>query len=236
MPANEPTSIDLGHPRTIFEIIRDAARLYASRPLLFVFLTGIVIVPYEVVVVLIESGRGDVTVGTVLVLLLVNLALIGPCIAALQIEAVLSLASGERPQLPTVLRKGLSVLPVVAAAEIVAGLSIALGLVFFIIPGVIIGLRLAVVAQAAAVEHTDWPGALRRSFQLTSRNAWRIFGLVAINGLINQIPAEITGTGAHLASTIIGIVLAVVVQAFVTLTINLLYFDLRARQIVVPIG
>jgi len=235
LPANQPTSLDLGHPRTIFEIIRDGARLYASRPLLFIFLTAIVIVPYQVAVVLIESGPGNVKVGTALVLLLINLALVGPCIAALQIEAVLSLASGEHPNLPSVLKMGLTVLPVVAAAEIVAGLSIALGLVCFVIPGIVIGVRLAVVAQSAAVERTDWPGALRRSFQLTSRNAWRILGLLVINGLINEIPSEITGTGAHLGSTVVGIALAVLVQAFVTLTINLLYFDLRARQTAVPI-
>jgi hypothetical protein len=235
VPADEPTAIDLGRERAVAEIIRDALRLYASMPLLFIFLTGIVIVPYEVIVVLLEGGRGSPSVGTAFLLVLVNLALIGPCIAALQVQAVLALGGGERPALATVLRGGLAVLPVVAAAEIVTGICIAVGLVFLLIPGVIIGVRLAVVAQAAAVEHTDWPGALRRSFQLTSRNAWRVLGLLVVDGLVNELPSEVTGTGAHLATTIVGIALAVVLQAFVTLTINILFFDLRSRQTAVPI-
>jgi hypothetical protein len=236
VPGEEPIAIDLGRQRTIAEIIRDALRLYASQPVLFMLLTGIVIVPYEVIVVLLERGREDgVSVGTAFLLVLVNLALIGPCIAALQVQAVLALADGARPQLGSVLRRGFAVLPVVAAAEIIAGICIAAGLVFFIIPGVIIGIRLAVVAQAAAVEHTDWPGALRRSAQLTHRNAWRVLGLLVIDGLVNELPSEVTGSGRHLATTITGIVLAVVLQAFVTLTINILYFDLRSRQSAVPI-
>jgi hypothetical protein len=54
------------------------------------------------------------------VLVLVNLALIGPCIAALQVQAVLALSKGEPPQLATVLKQGINVLPVVAGAEIIA--------------------------------------------------------------------------------------------------------------------
>jgi len=40
----------------------------------------------------------------------------------------------------------------------------------------------------------------------------------------------VVGTGSHLGSTIVGIALAVLAGSFGTLLINLLYFDLRARE------
>jgi hypothetical protein len=45
-----------------------------------------------------------------------------------------------------------------------------------VIPGVILMIRCAVVAQAAAVERVDWLGALRRSGQLVSGNYLHVLG------------------------------------------------------------
>jgi hypothetical protein len=224
------TDLDLSSSRTIGQILGTGLRLYLQLPLLFLFLAGIVVVPYEVVVVLLEHGNRGASVGTELVLLLVELALIDPCVAAVQVQAVLDLGDGQRPQVRDVIRRGLAVLPVVAAAEIVAGIGIALGAVFFIIPGVILAIRWAVVAQAAAVEHTDWPGALRRGAELARHNYWRILGLVLIVGILNQIPADVTSSGKHTVATIIGIALAILVHSYGTLVMNLLYFDLRVRE------
>jgi hypothetical protein len=224
------TDLDLSGPRTIGQILGTGLRLYLRLPLLFLSLAAIVVVPYEVVVVLLEHGKGGLPVGTELLLVLVELALIDPCIAAVQVQVVLDLGEGRRPQITDVIRRGLAVLPVVAAAEIIAGIGIAIGVLCFVIPGVLLALRWAVVAQAAAVERTDWPGALRRSAQLARRNYWRILGLVFIVGILNEIPADVTGPGKHLGVAIIGIVLAILVHSFGTLVTNLLYFDLRARE------
>ncbi len=199
-------------------------------PLLFLFLAGIVVVPYEVVVVLLEHGKGGTPIGTELVLMLVELALIDPSISAVQVQALLDLGDGEHPQVKDVIRRGLTVLPVVAAAEIIAGIGIAVGVLFFIIPGVILALRWAVVAQVAAVERTNWPNALRRSAQLARRNYWRIFAILVTVGVLNEIPADVTGTGNHLGRTMLGIALAILVHSFGTLMMSLLYFDLRARE------
>jgi hypothetical protein len=224
------TDLDLGSQRTLGQILGTGLRLYLRLPLLFLFLAGIVVVPYEVVVVLLEHGKGGLSVGTELVLLLVELAVLDPCIAAVQVQAVLDLGDGQRPQIRDVIRRGLAVLPVVAAAEIIAGIGIAVGVLFFVIPGVLLAIRWAVVAQAAAVERTDWPGALRRSAQLARHNYWRILGLLLIVGILNEIPADVTGTGSHLGAAIVGIALAILVHSYGTLVTNLLYFDLRVRE------
>ena len=58
------TDLDLGRQRTVGEILGTALRLYARAPLLFLFLAGIVVVPYEVIVVLLEHGKAQSSVGT----------------------------------------------------------------------------------------------------------------------------------------------------------------------------
>jgi len=224
------TDLDLGRQRRLREIIGTALRLYGRSPLLFLCLAGILVVPYQVTVVLLEHGKGQSSAGTAFLLGLIGLALINPCVAAVQVHAILDFGQGERPQVADVIRRGLSVLPVVAAAEIIADIGIAIGLVCFAIPGVLLAIRWAVVAQAAAVERTDWPTALRRSGQLARRNYWRILGLLFIVGILSEVPADVIGTGSHLGSTIVGIALALFAGSFGTLLVNLLYFDLRARE------
>jgi len=224
------TDLDLEHQRRLAEILGTALRLYGRAPLLFLLLAGIVVVPYQVTVVLLEHGKGQSSVGTAFLLGLLGVALINPCIAAVQVQAILDFGQGERPRVADVIRRGLSVLPVVAAAEIIADIGIGIGLVCFAIPGVLLAIRWAVVAQAAAVERTNWPTALRRSGQLARRNYWRILGILLIGGLLNETAADVIGTGNHLGSTIVGIALALLAGSFGTLLTNLLYFDLRARE------
>ncbi len=230
MARGSSTELDLKRPRPIIDILATALQLYGRQPLLFLLLAGIFVVPYEVIVVLLEHGKGSVTLGTELVLLLVQLALVDPCIAAVQVQALLDLGDGQQPRIGDAINRGLYVLPVVAAAEIIAGIGIAVGVLFFIIPGLILALRWAVVAQVAAVERTNWPTALRRSAELTRRNYWRIFAILVMVGIMNQIPADVTGTGKRLGATLIGVALAILAHSFGTLMTSLLYFDLRARE------
>jgi hypothetical protein len=228
LKAVQATDLDLNRQRTIGEIFRTAVQVFVRMPLLFLFLAGIVVVPYEVVVVLLSNGHGGLSTGTKLLVLLVGLALVLPTVSALEVLALLSIGEGEHPRVVDVFRRALPVLPVVAAAEIIAGLGIAAGLFFFIIPGVYLELRWAVVAQVATVERTDWPTAIRRSGELARGNYLRILGLVLVVAVLSLIASGFTGS--HLGSAIIGIAVAIVVQSFSTLLISLLYFDLRARQ------
>ena len=198
-------------------------------PLLFMFLAGIVVVPYEVVVILVSHGK-TVATTTELLLALAALALVNPCISAFEMQALVDLGEGRRPQIPDVLRRGVMVLPVVAAAEIVAGLSEFVGILLFVIPGVILAVRFAVAAPVAATERTNWPGAIRRSMWLTVGNFWRVLGLLAIQAVLTYLVAVIIGAGSSVVAVIVGLALGVLAQSFCTLLIGLLYFDLRARD------
>jgi hypothetical protein len=235
LPSGSP--LEVQRRRSIAEIVGAALSLYVRYPVLFLILALAVTAPYELIVL---AALGSAPIGgksanasTALILVLVDVALVAPLISALYAHAVVMIGQGKRPGPLTVARRVVPVLPVVAAAEIAAGFGIGLGLLAFLIPGVILLIRWAVVAQAAALEHPDWMGALRRSGELTRRNYLHVFGVLilttAVNlGLSGAAGAVAGGTGA--SDVIIGIAVATIVRSFTALTAAILYFDLLARE------
>lgn len=225
-------------------------RLYLRYPLLFIGLAAAVVVPYGLLVLVIAKtsplGQESISTSTALILALVQFAFVGPLISALQVRAVLMIGDHEQPSFIEVVKRGLPTLPVVAAAEIIAGIGIGIGLLLFVIPGVILALRWAVVAQVAAIERTDWPGALRRSAELTAatqvrpvsvlptRNYLRVFAILVCISLVNltlsNVGGAIIGTRTRVAEVVAGIVIMVLEFSFQALTVAVLYFDLRARE------
>ena len=145
-------------PRSARQLVRAAFELYRRYPLLFLVLAaGVITVPYEVIVLAATGAgpfaHGSLSFGVGYLLTLIELALIGPLVSALHVHAVCEVAEGREPQLASVARRGLRVLPVVAAAAIIAWFGILLGFLVFVVPGIILSLRWYVVAQAAAIEH-----------------------------------------------------------------------------------
>jgi hypothetical protein len=231
-------SLDLTQPRRVPEVLSSALWLYLTWPALFVALSAIVVVPYELVVQVVAHasplGQQNSSAGTLFILEVIDLALVAPFISALAVQAVITIGDGQTPEIGDVIRRGVRVLPVVAAAEIIVGIGVAIGLAFLIIPGVILALRWAVVAQVAAVERTDWPTALRRGAQLARRNYLRIFALLIVIALVN---VTLTGIGGAIAGTrdgavqvVVGIIIVVLTRTFGALVTAVLYFDLRARE------
>jgi hypothetical protein len=81
-----------------------------------------------------------------MILLASDLALINGLVSALHVHAVADVREGRRPEIVAVARRGVRVLPVVAAATIMSWLGITLGFVLLVVPGVILLFRWAVVA------------------------------------------------------------------------------------------
>jgi hypothetical protein len=240
MPERSSKQIGLLQPRTVSELLRTGFSLYVRYPLLLLALALAVVTPYDLIVLAatktapLQEQKSNIQ--TTLIVLLVAFALVGPLVSALYVQVLTALGAGERPSLRTVVGRSLNVLPVVAAAQIIAGLAVAAGFVVFIVPGVFLELRFAVVAQAAAAERTDWPGALKRSMMLTRFNYLRILGLLLIVGLLNvglsSLAVEAAGKGTGAANVVLGIAVGTLTQSFAALISALLYFDLRARELI----
>lgn len=237
MPEDNRASLDLSQPRTVAEILTTGLRLWVRYPLLFLVLALVVVGPYDLLVLGVAGasplGQEHASASTALLLALLDFALVGPLVSALQVHAVLSIGEGIRPRLQDILWRGLRVLPVVAAAEIIADIGVGIGLILLIIPGLILAIRFSVVAQVAAVEGTNWPGAIRRSGQLTAGNYLRIFGLLVLVTLVNLVLVDVVGTLAGTAAAApqvaLGIAIGVLTRTFQAITTAVLYFDLRSR-------
>jgi hypothetical protein len=229
--------IDLNQQRSVGAILAATARLYQRYPLLFATLALAVMAPYELGVLAV-TGRGPLRGGhqspeIYWLVFLLRTSLITPLISALHMQAVVAIGEGRRPRLGAVALRGVQALPVVAAAEIVADVGIYLGFLALIVPGVVLALRWAVVAQAAALENEGWLEALRSSRRLTSGHYGHIFGLLLLTGALATavligVRAIPLGSTSGAASVTVGIALDTVIASFAALTLALLYFDLRS--------
>ena len=238
MSTDGVTAVDLERPKSVGELITDAVRCYRLHPVLFAEITLAVVVPYALVVLLID-GRGLLSSGTggasaALLVLVLDLLLVGPLISALHVNAVVEIGARRRPEVGTVLMRGARVLPVVAAAQIVAALGTGLGFIALIVPGLVLMARWAVVAQAAALEDVNWIMALRRSAELTAGCYLHVLGLLISVGVINVVIARIgtalSGSRASVGAIVAGIVFEMITLSFSALSSAMLYFDLRARK------
>jgi hypothetical protein len=233
--------IDLRRERSATEVLGAALVMYRRYPLLFATLAVGVIAPYELARLAVTGdgplgSGGSASTGTLALFELIYYVLVGPLISALHVHAVIEIGEGRRPQLGLVAMQGLRVLAVVAAAEIIAGILIALGFVALIVPGIILSLRWSVVAQTAAVDHEGWLPALRRSRALTAGHYWHVFRVLLAIGFLTFLIAVITGAAVgggrstSVASVLIGIVVYTIIASFEALALAVLYFDLRARE------
>ena len=220
------------------QLLLAAFKLYRRYPLLFFVLAAGVMVPYELVALAATGSgtfsRGSVGLGVVLLLDLVVWVLVSPLISALHVHAVAEVRRGQEPRIGSVAIQGLRVLPVVAAATIISWLGIVVGLVALVIPGIVLMLRWAVVAQAAAIEHEGWLPALRRSGQLSAGSYSHIFVFLICVTVIAIVPTLLGGVvfGSHDTSAVpflVGLVVHVFTASFGALATALLYYDLLAR-------
>jgi hypothetical protein len=89
-----------------------------------------------------------------------------------------------RPERPTVaesMKVALVLLPGYFIASMLQGMAVGFGLFLLAVPGLYLIARFALVAPVAAAEGRTNPlDILKRSFELTRGNGWRIFALLAI--------------------------------------------------------
>jgi hypothetical protein len=233
------TNLDLDRPGSISQMLTAAFALYWRLPILFLAFAAIVVIPYELIVLAI-AGNGPFTQSHLgffgsKAFLLANSFIVTPLISALHVRAVREVGEGGSPTFVATFRNSLPRLPVVAVAAGISGVTIGLGGLAFLIPGLFLMAIWPVVAQAAALEGGGPIDALRRSFVLTRGYRWHALGLVICAGLVAGV-AEIPFFFAfrHSSTTagtfVGGTALEVILRSFEALVTALLYFDLVARS------
>jgi hypothetical protein len=232
---------EIERPRDAGEIIRDAFALYRAHPLAYLLIAFVVVVPVDVAVFGIGLGQlggsydSERSTGMLLLQVGVTLLVVTPLLTTMVIRALLA----ERPQAGPAIQAGLELFASALAVIVLAIVPIVAGFFVLLVPGIFLWVRLAFVVEALVIDGTRGPDALRRSWELTAGNFWRVLGITLLvlflSGAAAQVfllPFEAWGRSADrqglvLAGTMIA---GVVTQPFAVIASTLLYFDLRARR------
>ena len=123
--------------------------------------------------------------------------------------------------------------PLLATIVPAAGL-IAIGLVLWVIPGLVVAFCFALVAQVAVIEGLKGAPALRRSVELVGADWLRIALLLAVFGALTwaaRLLADlVVPDSAVFMTQLIGDLLTLAVMPLPLIAAALLYFDLRRRR------
>jgi len=123
-------------------------------------------------------------------------------------------------------------------------LAVAIGFVFLVVPGIIIGCGIAVGASALVVEGLGATDAMNRSWNLTKGHRWKVFGVLLVSVVVVYMMTIAAGVVAGLfgifaaSDSMAGLVLLGVVTAvlsvfiypFIYCSVTVLYYDLRVRK------
>ena len=149
-------------------------------------------------------------------------------------RAIAAEVAGQDPDVEQSYRFGFARLGPILVVSILVGLATLIGLIVFIIPGIYIGVRLAVSTQALVVEGRQGTQAMRRSWDLVGGHWWHAAFTVLLAGLLTEVVSAVItapfGASAWVAQAVAAAVATTVTLPYGALVGVLLYLDLRARK------
>ena len=93
--------------------------------------------------------------------------------------------------------------------NLVMGIIIFIGILFFIIPGVYIGVALSLMTMVLMRENLDLGDTFRRCFYLITDQWWSTFGLLIIMGIVSSIIASVFLIPALILTIIIAAIIEI---------------------------
>ena len=133
------------------------------------------------------------TVGLGLVGMILGIALYAIVQGAL-VRSTVDHEEGRHPGLGESIMAGLVVAIPLIVMAIISGIAMMIGLVLFVVPGVILYLMWSVSAPALVDERLGIMGALGRSRYLTRGYRWRIFGMVLVLAVLSWLAMALMAT------------------------------------------
>ncbi len=244
-------TIDLRQPRDLGRILDDTGAIYRRNWRTLLLVAAVVVVPVHLVVFgaglgwLWSGYDGRPDLGSQLVGIGAQLLVVTPLVTAMTVHVVRAAAGDRRAPAGETLAAGLDAFAGLLGAVVLVALGVGLGLLAFIIPGLILAVRWVVVVQVVVVEDIRGADALRRSFELVRGQGWFAFALLLAANLIvgaistlATLPLEYAARQADamslsLAGQIVGAILALPILGVAQ---TLLYFSLRAQKEGRPAG
>jgi len=223
------TRLDVGGVlRRVFSIyVDEASVLMPAAATVFVF-TGILST------LLTNAGAGLRFVALLISLIATTL------FTGMVVELVADVRDGRRDSSAGQLLR--AVTPVIGQlifVAIVAGAGVVIGLIFLIVPGLILITVWSLVAPVVVIERPPGLQALRRSRELVRGNGWQVFGVIFILDVLIAIIAAAIEVAANAAGTGVGIVVTVILGVltapFAALAAAVMYFELKGEAVASPV-
>ena len=215
------TRLDVGAViRRVFDIYVDQAAVLMPAAAAVFAVTGIL----ATLLIAASPGLG-------LVSLLVSVVAI-TLFTGMVVELVADVQDGRRDATAgALLRAATPVFGKLVLVGVVAGIGIVIGLILFIVPGLILITIWSVAAPVVVLERPEGLGALARSRELVRGNGWQVFAVIFILFILVTIVAGAIEAGAESASAGVGLVVRVIVGILTAplsaLAAAVLYFELR---------
>jgi hypothetical protein len=241
-PPPPPPGLSSLYTFEIGAILGDAFRIYFANFLAFVLLTGLTFTPVLLLDVTLTSALA--VRGTTLqaVLLAIGLSLLlrllcAPMAIAAVTFGVFQQMRGRDTSILECLRIGLTHLVPVLGVAIVQGFATVLGVIFCIIPGLVVETMCAVAVPVAVEERGGVFASLGRSSELTAGYRWPVFGVLlllhllgfaldrALGGLVQP---SLSATPA--LATLVREGIGVIVGGLSATTAAVMYYRLRSVQ------
>jgi hypothetical protein len=213
---------------SVLERMLDAYRAQAG---LFLPAAAVVYVPLAVVVAL-ARGRGA---STALVVLAAVLGLIANfAYQGIVVEAVRDIQDGVRDfTLGGLFRTVAPALVPLFVVAVLTGIGLAIGFVLLIIPGLVLLAWWALVVPVVVIERPPLLATFGRSRELVRGNGWRVFGIVVVLFVIQQLLSQILGTvavsafGERAGNGVSVLIVSVFVAPLSAIATTLMFLDLR---------
>ena len=236
--ANLDSSIEKEGLRSVSDLLKDAWVIFAAGwtkfLLYFVILFAAIIVTVTAMVLLIMITMLTKSLVVILIAIIVGVIL------AIIVFSVFALATnklvyniGEKKEggIKSALAYGFNNFPSYILVMLISGILILVGLVFLIIPGIIIGVMLSMVAPVFILEENHKLNALKRSRELIRGYWWPVFGRLVLLSFISGVASSIRYVNPQVASltlllSIIAIVINFILTYYGVAYIYLVYKDL----------
>lgn len=152
-----------------------------------------------------------------------------------RIVAVRTLVSDETETIPDEFVRHNMALATVNSiiGNLVAGVLIVIGLLFFIIPGIFLAISFFFVRQEIAIEDKNFIDALADSWALAKGDRIELFALavvVVVIGLLANIPSAVLAFVSPLATTVASVVIGAITTVFGIAVSARAYDQLRAER------
>jgi hypothetical protein len=225
----QPGQAALPRPLGIGEILSTAWRLYQRHWRTLLAIAAVVVVPLTLLQYLLGDWvrtRGEISSYQ-------EISTATWAVGAIT-RAVAAEVAGEDPSVEQSYRFGFHRLGSVLLVSILVGLATIAGFILFVLPGIYIGVRLAVSVEALLVEGRRGTQAMGRSWELVGGHWWHAFGALVVAGLLTGVVNAVITTPFNNTSWFVQAIAAaiatVITLPYGVLVGVLLYLDLRARK------